>query len=350
MYNKTIYVLHKRGSKNHYLGLQYLLESNNIHLKYREFSVFSKLFKSIIKIDGNLFKKQLFNISFLIELAFTKNKKIVLGIAPFDYKIFNLLILLKNHTIYYHTSWACWDKSFHPKTKKNNELIYKTWKIFLENHVKFIFTVSEASKKSLIKNYKLSESNIHVVNHAVDRNFEKNKVKKRVPKSFIYLGRLLEEKGLKELLDIFSNHRNLTFTIVGEGKKEDLVYNYSKKFKNIHFYKFITDKNILSDIMLEHEFVILNSKKTRKWEELFGMILVEGMAHGLIPVASKHAGPEEIISHEVGYLYDEGKFEGCLAEIISEYPGCKERSIRAKKEAIKYFPNQIAHKWKPILE
>src|SRR5690554_7816482 len=104
MKTKTIYVLHKNGAPSHYTGLDYRLKTHILTPKYRAFSVFSKVFKSIFKLRGKEIIKQLINFSFLIGLLFSTNKKIVLGIAPFDYKLSFLLFLLKNHKVYYHSS------------------------------------------------------------------------------------------------------------------------------------------------------------------------------------------------------------------------------------------------------
>lgn len=349
MQKEVIYILHKNGAKNHYIGLEHLLNSKNIVLKHREFSVLSKLFKSIVKFNFKLFKKQLVNLIFILKLYFTKNKKIVLGIAPFDRKISRLLSFLKNHKVYYHTSWACWDKSFQPKNKNLNAKVFETWRYFLEEFASEIFAVSSSAKKSLLENYNLKENHIHVVAHAIDHNFETQENRTRITKSFIYLGRLLEEKGLQELLDLFSKKDNLTLTIVGKGKLEDIVSSYAQNYENINFHHHISDKQKLSELLSTHEFVILNSKKTKKWEELFGMILIEGMAHGLIPVAPNHPGPKEIITPEVGYLFDEGEVEHCINRICSEYPDCKTKSELAKAEVNQYYPNKIALKWQPIL-
>src|SRR5690606_27572450 len=113
-----IYVLHKSGANTHYVGLKALLEKENGKIVFREFSILSTLFKSLIKLNFALFVKQLVNSLFLFRLLMSKDKKIVLGIAPYDYKLRNILFFLKNHTIYYHTSWTCWDGSFYPKKKK----------------------------------------------------------------------------------------------------------------------------------------------------------------------------------------------------------------------------------------
>jgi hypothetical protein len=90
MGKKTVYILHKNGADSHYIALKYLLDQHDIQIKFREFSVLANFFKSITKLNFQLFKKQCINAVFLLKLVLTKNQKVVLGIAPFDKKLVNL--------------------------------------------------------------------------------------------------------------------------------------------------------------------------------------------------------------------------------------------------------------------
>lgn len=44
MKKTEIYISHKNGADSHYIGLQSLLDSKNIQLKYREFSIASQAY------------------------------------------------------------------------------------------------------------------------------------------------------------------------------------------------------------------------------------------------------------------------------------------------------------------
>jgi hypothetical protein len=140
---KKIYILHENGANSHYRALQYLCDIKNTNVIYREFSIAKFLMKSILKRDIKLFKKQLLNIIFLINLMFSKNKKIMLGIAPYDFRVVFLSLILRNHQLYYHTSWICWDRSFYyfyktvNKTAKDKS-IFSKYKIFLIIYLKVL--------------------------------------------------------------------------------------------------------------------------------------------------------------------------------------------------------------------
>lgn len=349
MNQKTVYILHKNGANNHYTALKFLLQKQNIDLQYREFSVISKSFKSITKFDGKLFYKQMINAAFLIGLLFSKNKKIVLGIAPFDSKLGSLLKYLKNHQVYYHTSWTYWDKSFHPKTKKNTPKVFNIWKDFIENKALHIFAVTQQTKNQLLQNYKVDESKINIVYHSMDEAFTKKVEPNRIRNSFIYLGRLVPQKGIEEIIDFFTKNTNYQITIIGNGKLKELVEKCASKYKNISYKNHTNNKEALTKELSQHEYVLLNSKKNKKWEELFGLIIIESMAQGLIPIAPNHSGPKEIISDDIGYIFKEGDLHEALDQITAITTFDNTKSDNARKKSEFYLPQNIANNWRPIL-
>lgn len=345
---KTIYVLHKNGADNHYIALKHLLQTENATLEFREFSILSKTFKSLLKLNFKALKKQLINLSFILQLVFTKNKKVVLGIAPFDSKLLQLKRLLKNHKTYYHTSWACWDGTFHPKTKKNTPRVKQAWKAFLEFQVEHIFAVTNAAKNQLLLNYKIKDTKISVVFHALHETFFKtNKTIAKKPLSFIYLGRMLPQKGIPELLNFFLKQENVSLTLVGDGPS---IANLNlEKNTNIRHFSHIENKELLVSLIAEHEFLVLYSKKTTKWEELFGMVIIECMSQGTIPIATNHTGPKEIITGDVGYLCEEHEMINMLQERITLDRFDKKKSEKARIRAKSFHVAQISNNWRAIL-
>lgn len=350
MSQNTIYVFHKNGAQSHYYALAHLCKKNNTKIAYREFSIFSKLYKGIIRGQFSLAKKQLINAGFIISLLFSSNKKIVIGIAPFDSKLKRLLWILKRHRIYYHTSWTCWDKSFHPKNKNNTSKVFQIWKDFLEKKTTHIFTVSLKSKESLMNNYDINQQKISVVYHSLHPDYTTHFPHERIPRSFIYLGRLTPDKGIAELLEFFSVNPTSVLTIVGEGEEEGLVKEYARKLPNINFEGFVSDKKKLIDYIATHQYLVLNSKRTQNWEELFGLIIIEAMSQGTLPVAPSHSGPKEIIKPQFGYLFDEGKIAPTLAKIINEDTFSEEKSKLAIAYSQEYTAENISNYWKAILD
>lgn len=350
MNNQKIYVLHKNGANEHYTALEYLLKEKNNKLIFREFSIFGNFFKSIFRLDWELFIKQCKNTLFILKLLFSRDLKIVLGIAPFDPKLLTLRKILRNHELYYHTSWTCWNGSFHPKRKKNTAKVMENWKAFLENDTKHIFTVTKKSKDELINNYLIPNEKISVVYHSLhpifynrDEEFNKKSL------SFIYLGRLLPQKGIQELLDFFSENHKASLTIVGKGKEKELVEGFAEDNKNINYHCHISDKSKIASLIAKHEYLVLNSKKTHKWEELFGLVVIESMALGTIPIATEHSGPKEIINNDTGFLCKEGEIRTVISNLLKKKFSKSKKFENAIKESKKYHLKNIAKRWEPIL-
>lgn len=346
---KTVYILHKTGANSHYVALNHLLIKQGYVFKYREFSVIGKIFKSLIKLNFILFKKQMINAAFIIGLLISKNKKIVLGIAPFDSKLLPLLKILKNHKIYYHTSWTCWDQTFHPKTKNNSPKVLEMWKNFLENKTTHIFCVTQKSKKQLLENYGIDDKKISVVYHALNLQFSEKTNVKKTENSFIYYGRLVPQKGIAEILNFFAKHREATLTIIGDGDQRKLVEKFATSYPNINYSAYISDKKAMINILAKHQYLILNSKKTNKWEELFGLVIIESMSQGVIPISSNHSGPKEIITEETGYLFEEGFLEPTLIGILEKNNSTTLKVDQCIKTSKSFLPENIAEHWKAIL-
>ncbi len=347
---KKIYVLHKNGAPSHYYALEHLASKNGYKIAYREFSVFSKWYKGIIKGNWKLVNKQFTNAAFMLSLIFSKNKKVVLGIAPFDPKLKSLLRVLKGHQLYYHTSWTYWDGNFHPKKKKNTPKVMQAWKSFLENHCQHIFTVNEQGKSQLTHHYTIPKLAVSVVYHALHPDFENQLIKERKRNSFIYIGRLTPEKGIEELLDFFTSTSDATLTIIGDGKMAPEVASASKSHPNIVYKGYVAGKEALKKELASHQYLVLNSKKTEKWEELFGIIIIEAMSQGVLPVATTHSGPKEIIDESFGYLFEEGKITSTLAKLLTVSSFTGEKSNNAIKASKNYTIEALSDNWKAILQ
>ena len=352
--SRKIYILHENGANSHYRALKYLCQSKNSSLVYREFSIFKSILKSIIKSDKELLKKQLLNIYFLTSLIFSKNKKIVLGMAPYDFRLLFLSFLLRKHQVYYHTSWTSWDKSFYPKKLFVNSWLIKFWEKFLNYKILHIFAVSSETKKELIKNVKIDLLKISVVYHALDDTIYKP-MQHNIKLDFIYVGRLEKQKGIEEILEYFSKNNNIILSIVGSGTLESVAKEYASKYENIHFLGFIKDQNRLAKIYSKHDFLILNSKKMYNWEELFGMVIIEAMACGIVPITTNHKGPIEIITNkENGFIFSENEYIKGLDNIIELFNTNKKRISIIKDNAIQrakdFSVERIAKKWELIFE
>ena len=310
-----IFVLHEYGEPSHYIGLEKAAQEKQVKVEYYELSCIKGLIKALILKDREKIQKQFQNCLFLFSLLFSKNKKIVLGIAPYDYRLLFLQIFLSSHLIYYHTSWPYWDGRFYPKKRFVNTFVRRQWKRFLKK-VKRVASVTHHAKEELQQNVGIKTRKIDVVYHSYDEAvFFDLGLQRDI--DFLYVGRLVEEKGIRELLDIFTQ-REEKLLIVGDGPLRPLVEKYEERYANIKYLSY-RSKEELAILYNRSKYFILNSKRTNSWEELFGMVLIESMACGCIPVSVDHVGPKEILQDGTyGFLYSEGSLKYILEKKVNE--------------------------------
>ncbi len=345
MSKNTVFVLHKNGAPNHYEALEFYLKKQGRDLKHREFSVVGSMFKAMVKLNGSLFSKQLVNIGFLISLIFTKRKTLVLGIAPYDKKLLRLLPILKNHRVCYHSSWTSWDGSFQPKNTTSSKVL-SGWRFFLENKAAHIFAVSTVAKDQLLANYELSKDKVSVVYHTLRPEFLETSQTERT-QDCIYIGRLVPQKGIDQLVNFFSNHQQYSLTIIGDGKLNSQVEEAAQEYDNIRYLGKISEASKLKEILQQHRYLVLNSLKTKKWEELFGIVIIESMSQGVIPISTAHSGPRSIIANDTGYLFNEGDLTRQL-EVLLSGPYNVETSKKALAASKFYDIENISQFWAAI--
>lgn len=342
-----LYILHQNGANSHYRSLKFLCDKMDIDCYYREASVLSLSVKAIIKGNVNLFLKQIVNICFFITLLFTKNKKILLALAPYDKRIIFVYPFIKRHKVYYHTSWPYWDDSFQPYNTSN--IVKSIWKTFLENKVLHIFSVTVTAKNSLLENYSILPSSVSVVYHSFSsanffrtKNYEKQF-------DYIYVGRLEEQKGISKLVNYFQENQDKSIIFLGKGPLENHIKENSKVHDNIHFDGFIREKKILADYFSKSKYILLPSIKVKDWEELFGMVIIEAMACGCVPVVTNHVGPREIVNDGFGFIFSEDIYFQNIPFHHNDDNLYYKLSRNCIEESKKYSVENISKRWEPII-
>lgn len=344
---EKICILHEYGSPSHYYGLDQLCKDNDIEVIYREFDVFHWIGVGIKRRDVKLFFKQFLNICFLLALPFKKPMKIVLGACPYDRRLSFLDFITKKHTIYYHSSYTLWnDQDILLKTSAKT---LQVWKSFLLKRAKHIFVVTEQAACELTRFLGTGRENVTVVYHSY-RNLMPVQTASSYD-NYIYVGRMADVKGVKEICDYFINHPDKHLTLIGRGELNSYVKTVSKENCNIQYLGFINGIENIIPHYLKSGFFLLNSKRSETWEELFGLVLIEAMSTGCVPISVSHSGPKEIITHlKNGYLFQEGE----LHQAIDYVSNLSSEELEVlKTEAVKtgqqFHAKQISERWKKIL-
>ncbi|WP_455668800.1 glycosyltransferase [Phocaeicola sp.] len=349
--DETIFVLHEYGAPEHYIALEALAQRYGMKVKYREFNYLS-LLKCWMRAPAQIkvLQKLFVNLWFILSIPYIKHSKIVLGIAPYNKLLVWIMHRLKRHSVYYHTSYSCWNGEYYAHKPLNVDA-GRIWREFTNNYVKHIFTVSQKARCELIDNNFATPQRISVVNHSYKELISADK-HKRNDLTFIYCGRIIPDKGIEQMLQFFSLHPRCSLTIIGRGEQESLVKEYALKYSNIYFEGYISGLQNIIPHYRKASYVLLNSQRNAGWEELFGITLIEGMACGCVPICTDHSGPLEIVTDHVnGIICHEGEITKGIEEVLSfnqdDYDRYREAAIA---EGRKYYYYSVAEKWMKLFE
>jgi len=322
--------------------------------------------KSINRININVLKKNIELLSKSLSLV-EENIVNIVGIAPLHYFIvyFNKLAK-KGSKIVYFTSWPYWDfDDKYGRWVHRYPINFKEkWKEFLSNYADRIVCVNKYGYYSLQK----YSSNVYWIPHSVDASIFKPATGRRIRDRVIvlFVGRLVRSKGIFELLEVAkkikkSNLRNLEIWFVGNGIYKYLVKMYEHKLP-VRYLGYIKNEKKLAKIYSCADILVLPSKYTRNWEELFGIVIIEAMSSGLPVIVSNHVGPREIINNNYdGFLIyaDPSKnrklfVDEIYKKIITLAEDEKLRNImgrRGRQKVLKFYDVKInAKKWMEILK
>lgn len=166
------------------------------------------------------------------------------------------------------------------------------------------FIVLTQFAKAKFSSAGFSENKIVVKPNFVDINFNQNQ--KTLDATFLYVGRLSEEKGISTLKKAIEKNNALKVTVVGTGPQGDEL-----SHSNFHHLGKQSLESVFKQ-MQKHMVLIMPSI----WYEGFPMTLVEAYANGLPVIASRIGALEELVDHGVtGLLFDVGD-PGSLAQAM----------------------------------
>jgi glycosyltransferase involved in cell wall biosynthesis len=304
----------------------------------------NKLFNKPLKINKDVKFKDITKSFFAyFRLLFTK-RKIIAFFAPYSWTGIYLWLLKRlNRKMIYLTSWPYWDGT--RSVYKNNFIKNMFWTSFLQKQN--IVTISNHALKQLSKYTK----NIVQIPHSVDTLTFKpgNKIKKF---TVLYVGRLIEEKGILDILKIAKELSYIEFRFAGSGPLENKIKNVN--LKNVKFLGYVKDRKKVALLFSNSNVFILNSYAIPKWEELYGIVLLEALASGTPVIATDCVGPKEIIKNNFGFLIKQKDTKALKDKILFLY---NKRDLISKmgKNGRKFVEKNykteiISEKWYELLK
>jgi|LGOV01.1.fsa_nt_gb glycosyltransferase involved in cell wall biosynthesis len=195
------------------------------------------------------------------------------------------------------------ERSFPPKIRRRIPVFGK--KMYEMNILCDHFVSFTEQQKILMIKRGLHSDKISPIHHSVDT--EKYSPTKRDEKFWtnfninseiiiLFTGRLTEEKGILELLEVFelfgTKNSNISLVICGGGGNlEGFVSEKTKEMKNAHYIGFLAESD-LQKAYASADIGIFPSPN-----EGFGLVYLESMASGLPTVGVNNGGPGEIITN-----------------------------------------------------
>jgi len=280
-----------------------------------------------------------------LKLLFTKDP-VILAFAPYRGLIYYLILLkLFRKNIIYHTSWPYWDGSKY--VHRGGYIREFLWRKFLKGT-----KVICINKKACEGVNRLGARGVRIP-HPIDFKIFEKKSKENKKLNVLFVGRLIEEKGVLDILKLAVKFKDVKFTFVGRGELSREIE--KSRLDNVEYMGFVKDKSELSKIYREADIFISNSYATKKWEELFGMVIIEAMASGLAIISTDCVGPKEIIEDgDNGFLIKQKDYVALdrkLEELINNKALRKRFGDNARKKAEReYDINVISDKWLKLLK
>ncbi|MBN2754535.1 MAG: glycosyltransferase family 4 protein [Candidatus Goldbacteria bacterium] len=139
-------------------------------------------------------------------------------------------------------------------------------------------------------------------------------------KEVVYIGRLIEEKGIDTLIEAVSKVKGINLNLIGTGDEEYVnalkssaaKYNVSER---VIFHGFM-DRARLNAFIKNMQVLVLPSITTHGWKEQFGRVLIEAFASKIAVIGSDSGEIPNVIA-DAGLIFREGNPFG-LAEAIEK--------------------------------
>lgn len=188
----------------------------------------------------------------------------------------------------------------------------------------------------------------------LSENIERNK-------EFVFVGRLVSDKGAeltikalhllqRKLSDQQNGRKKCFLTIIGDGPEKINLENLAASLQMqdcVQFRGALRGKE-LCDCLNEHRFILVPSI----WDEPFGIVALEGMACGCLPIVSDSGGLPDAIGN-AGLTFSKGNVDDlvrCILKVL-DYPELEQQLRNAAKSHLaEYHPHMIAKRYLDVID
>jgi glycosyltransferase involved in cell wall biosynthesis len=178
----------------------------------------------------------------------------------------------------------------------------------------------------------------------------------KIPKiyDFIYLGRIVSEKGVPVLLHAFSilvkKNDKLSLAIIGDGNWKEKMEMLAREL-GIEANTFFMGKKSgkeLTDAVLQAKIAVIPSL----WEEPMGGVALEMMSAGLNVIVSKNGGLAECVG-KAGLVFDNGnerQLADCMEHLHQDTFLQALQKSEATEQLIKFLPVKLVEEYVSLYE
>lgn len=153
---------------------------------------------------------------------------------------------------------------------------------------------------------------VSVIPWGVDYDRFVSPVQKDGPFTVVFLGQMRPYKGLPVLLKAAQGMKNMRVWVIGNGHTMEAYKRQAQELDlaNVTFFGALSDDEVADRVKQAHAIVLPSVTRS----EAFGIVLLEGMAAGLVPIASHLPGVAEVVGNE-GFTFPPGN-AGALRSIL----------------------------------
>ena len=147
-------------------------------------------------------------------------------------------------------------------------------------------------------------------------NFKQHSIIKNY--DFVFVGRLVSDKGADMCIELLKelntpNGKKYTLTIIGNGLEMDRLKELATAYNLMNEIRFLgfLQADAISKELNEHRYLLVPSR----WEEPFGIVALEGMACGCIPIVSDGGGLPDAIG-KAGVVFERNSIDSLVQSTI----------------------------------
>lgn len=357
---RRIVVTHETGGQKYLAMLVALAEREGFEIRFFETMIERELLRRaahLRRLPPGMAAFWWKNWRFRLGVPSVRADAIVVGMGPWDYRMLWYGRLVRRNRVIYHASWPDWTGGPVPRGfGRLDGWLAKRWGAVFAHPNAEVVAVTPMVACSIRARF--PEARVSVIPHVAHGAFfaarRQGERASDAPLRVIQVGEVSTKKGIRlwpEILARFGD-RPIEVTLVGDGPLGGEARAMAKTLP-ITVAGYVGDRDRLAAMLAAHDVLLVPSQRTPRWEELFGMVVVEAQAAGVVPIASAHVGPRQLIEDGVdGFLLEEDDLDGFAARLtrLAEQPDVLARMREAAMvSADRYHPDVVAGLWRERL-